>query len=365
MANTSAIDRINARAKKSLDRQSSLEKLVSEYLPGPELLSQLTTEISTDTTKEPEISPKNKGIGRHLVTNANNKLINAEQLGLFTSYPISERNSIPTLLARIPIFLPQSAAEQKLMLDNDLAFCFETPFGRGRRFGPPVTMYDEEVLFSLISLSVKRLVGKAEQLPIPITDDNWLRDKDGNLTVQLSIQTISQIIEEMGLSSGGNNYKACMASLKRLNHVSIELETKKKDLYLGETWTGEKIRLIDIKWQAYKTDGVIFAQFTPIIAKWMSEQFTYYRMDIRRKLKTDNARAWHRFLSTQGNSYEAKLEYIADAVGWSGNRGRMKPAVEKFMTQLRDEHKWCDFEITGTGRKTPYALKMARLQTKK
>lgn len=363
MAEISAMDRINARAKAALERLDPNHDLKVYDDPALDLMSALSVELESDEHPVPVISTKSKGVGRNLIANANSKLLNAEQMGLFTSYPISKRSSIPTLLARIPIFPPMSSAEQKLILDNDLALCFQTPFGRGRRFGPPVTVYDEEVLFSLMSLSVKRLIGKAEHLPIPITDDKWLIDKEGNLTVQISIQTVSQILEEMGLTQSGKNYKACLASLKRLNHVSIEIETTKKDLYLGTSWSGEKIRLVDIKWQSYEADGVIFAQFTPIIAKWMTEQFTYYRMDIRRKLKTSNARAWHRFLSTQGQSYKAELDYIADAVGWSGSRSRMKPAVQKFMTELKEVHQWCDFKITGTGRKEPFVLHMYRLNS--
>ena len=109
-----------------------------------------------------------------------------------------------------------------------------------------MTIEDEDVLFALMQLSERRLVGQGARLPIPLENDQWLNDEHGNLTVQVAIATIGQINTEIGLSRAGKNYKATLASLKRLSHVGIELETRRKDLYLGDSWDGENIRLIDI-----------------------------------------------------------------------------------------------------------------------
>jgi hypothetical protein len=303
------------------------------------------------------------GIGRKLIKAADDKLLQGEQLGLFTSFPVADKKSIPTLLARLPIFIPVPASKQARLLDQDLAYPFETPFGRGRRFGPPVTIEDEDVLFAMLQLSERRLIGKGTHLPIPIANDQWLRDDAGNLTVQVTIATIGQINNEIGLSRAGKNYKATLSSIKRLAHVGIELEIRRKDLYLGDSWNGESIRLVDIKWRVFEEEGLVFAQFSPIMVKWLKEQATYYNWSVRRQIKSANGRALHRFLSTQGKHYVAQLNYIADAIEWDGDRNRLRPRMEAVLQQLRDKLDWCDYEITGTGRTTPFVLEFWRRRT--
>lgn len=307
---------------------------------------------------------RKKGLAHKLVKSADEKLLQGEQLGLFSAIPASDTKSIPTLLARLPIFLPVPSRKQTEMLDKDLAFPFETPFGRGRRFGPPVTIEDEDVLFALIRLSERRLIGHGSRLPVPLHENNqWLCDSKGHVTVQVAIATVGQINTEMGLTSAGKNYKNTLAACKRLNHVALEIETRKKDLYLGESWNGETIRLVDIKWKAYDEEGLIYAQFQPVMIKWLKEQATYFNWGIRRRIKSANGRALHRFLSTQGQHYKAPLNYIADAIGWHGSRQRIRPRMEDTLTRLKNEFEWCDYEITGSGRATPFVLEFWRQKT--
>jgi hypothetical protein len=299
----------------------------------------------------------NRNLSIDLLSDANNKLNRGEQLGLFNSYDIAKSKSFPTLLGRLPIFIPGPSGRQKEMIDDDLALVFETPFGRGRRFGPPVTCKDEEVLFALLRLSEKRLIGRSDRLPVPLESSNeWLLDNDQNLTVQITMATVGQIIEEMSLTLGGNNYKYVVDSIKRLNQISIELETRKQDMYFGESWTGGKFRIVDIQWKTYHDQGLVYCQFTPLMAKWLKEHATYYSWDIRRQLKTDNAKALHRFLSTQGKSYSNTLVYIAKVIEWYGNKSRLRPQMQSILETLRDDFSWCDFRITGNGRKTPFTL---------
>ncbi len=89
---------------------------------------------------------------------------------------------------------------------------------------------------------------------------------------------------------------------------------------------------------------------------------TYFDWSIRRKIKSSNGKALHRFLSTQGNSYRAELNYIADAIEWDGDRSRLRPRMESVLNQLKDDLDWCDFKITGTGRTTPFILEFRRIR---
>ena len=352
-----------ARTLDALARQQDLLAAAKESMADPESVAAALEELPDHACTGKERFAKKGGIGRKLVQAAGDKLLQGEQLGLFTSLSIFDKNIIPTLLARLPIFIPVPQSKQQKLLDRDLAYSFETPFGRGRRFGPPVTVEDEDVLFAMLQLSERRLMGKGSRLPVPLTDAGWLTDEHGNLTVQVMIATLGQINAELGITKGGKNYRNTLASIKRLAHVSIELETRKKHLYMGDSWDGQTLRLVDIQWRAFEEEGLIFAQFSPIMVKWLREQATYYNWSIRRELPSANAKALHRFLSTQGKHYRAELEYIADAIEWYGDRDRLRPRMETVLKLLRDEFDWCDYEISGTGRSTPFVLDVWRRRT--
>ena len=360
------MDSLNKILKIWEEKASEAEKRIAEKSEQEPVSSTQQAAVAIEehfSNSKPYYS--SKSIANKLVANANDKLIQAEQLGLFDAYLIKKTRMFPTLLARLPIFLPGPASRQKHLLDDDLAYPFSTPFGRGRRFGPPVNIEDEEILFAMLRLSEKRLIGNGLHFPVPLDGgDLWLKDNEsGHVTGQVALATVGQINAEAGLVKAGNNYKNTLASIKRLNQISIELETRKQEMYLGESWNGAKIRLVDIKWHAYQQEGLIYAQFTPIMVKWLKEQATYYNWEIRRKLTTSNARALHRFLSTQGQSYTAPLNYIADTIEWHGDRKRLRPRMESALIDLRDNHNWCDYEITGKGRVTPFVLEFRRRRT--
>lgn len=357
------------RARSIKEQQEELDQLKKESAGhgmeagGPLLNSEDLAMLKQEIEQVPAVSDKrkSKGIGRHLVKEAGDKLLKAEQLGLFSGFPVDDKNRIPTLLARLPIFIPIPSKEQVNLLDSDMAFPFDTPFGKGRRFGPTATIEDEDVLLAMIRLSDRRLIGKSEKLPIPIEHSHWLRDEEGRVAVQVLIATESQILEELGLTKGGENYTKLRKTIKRLAHIGIELEERKHERYLGESWEGGVIRLVDIRWKSYDEDGLIFAQFSPVIVRWLKDHATYYNWKIRKSFKRNyNGIALHRFLSTQGNHYKKELEYIADLIHWHGNRSRIKKRVETIMLKLRDEHDWCDFEITGTGKAKPFVLEFWR-----
>lgn len=355
MSSTSKMERFLAeRVAEAQQRQKDLTDAEKEQAVDPQILEEAIAECVVSETAQVR---KTQGIGRKLVKEADDKILESEKIGLFTALSVTDRNAIPTLLARLPIFIPIPSSVQKTMLDKDGGFVFETPFGRGRRFGPLVTINDEDVLFAMLQLAGRRLIGQGSKLPVPVNDP-WLNDKCGNLTVQIMIATVGQIISKLGLNDSGLNYKTVLGSIKRLSNISIELETKKRELYLGDSWNGQSIRIVDVRWKAYETEGLIFAQFSPIIVKWLKEQATYHNWKIRRKIKSENGRALYRFLCTQGDHYKAPLEYIADVIHWYGNRSRLKPRMEAVLNQLRDEFKWCDFKITGTGRNEPFVLEI-------
>lgn len=332
----------------------SIEKLHQQsLLPG----------IDSDTVeKNKNITFNKKGASsRAIVEQFQVDLWRSEQQGFFTQIEINNTSRFPTLLGRLPIFLPQSADEQKLSLDHDSAYPFKTPFGRGRRFGPLVTTEDEDIFLALLRLAKKRLSGKGDNLPIKV--NHYLQTNKGRVDVHLAVVTITQVLKEAGLSNGGNNYSNVLSSLKRLPHVSVEIETKKQDRYFGTSWQGEVVKLVDIRWRAYEEHGVVLAQFNPLIVKWLEDERTFYKSTIRKKLISQNSKALYRFLATQGNSYEQELTYIADVIGMDRkSRERLKRSFSRALSPL-EKVGWCEFNIIGNGRNQPFRLQFERLKT--
>ncbi len=331
-------------------------------------LSDLSNELSAfqhehQAGPQPETTSlkRRRGIASNaLVEREELRVIKYEQLGLFDSFPIDARNEFPTLLARLPIFPPLDREKQKKKMDKDNAFVFHTPFGQGRRHGPPVTTDDEDRLIALMRLRSRKVIGEGPRLPIPLTGPQYHRDDNGNLNVHWVCCTIVQIHEEMGISNAGENYETTLQCLKRLAAIVLEIETNKQSLYFGQSTKGTSFKLVDIVWESYQMEGIIKAQFSPLVAHWLEQQATYLNWDVRRKLKSRNARAVHRFLSTQPKFYEREMAYIAKAIDWEGDRRRMKGVFSKILKQLVNLNWLKDYEITGTGRKEPFRIKTWR-----
>lgn len=284
-------------------------------------------------------------------------MFEAEQLGLFEVQDITAENEIPTLMARLPIFPATDRSKQQNHLDVDNALPFTTPFGRGRRHGPPVNTDDEDRLFALMRLRTKKLIGRGDQLPVP---QSTLINGEENVGVHWVCCTISDIHNELGLTDSGANFKFTRESLKRLNGTVIELETKKEELYFGKSYTGTGFKLIDIIWKNYETEGMIKAQFTPIVANWLENHASYINWEVRKKLKSRNARALHRFLSTQPNHYKRNLKDVAETISWEGESRRMKAGFTKLLNELVDVGWLKDWQFKQERKRMPIMLEVIR-----
>jgi hypothetical protein len=127
-----------------------------------------------------------------------------------------------------------------------------------------------------------------------------------------------------GASRGGKNDKMRMDSIKGLAATVIEFTAKTADRLTGK---GTEIKLIDVAWQEYEENAIIYIQFTPVMAAWFEKEYTYIDWDLRRKL-TDTGKAVHRFLSSQGKEYEIYTKKLMATIGYL--RG-----YKKFMADLR------------------------------
>lgn len=323
----------------------------------------LQAELTQDKKTPPQKKVKsNKGLtSDQIIENAEARVFKSEQLGLFSAIPIKQKEALPTLLTRIPLFMPIPKAKQKDLLDIDNALSFDTPFGKGKRYGANLCVFDEDVMFALSLLSKNRLSGEHANLPIsvPIT---YKADKDGNVHVNIVLCTVTEILKELELSNGGRERKRVIDSIERLASTTLVLTLKKENRYLGNCEIGKPIKLIDIEWQRYESEGFIFGQFSPVFTYWLENEETYVNWNIRKKLKTSLAKALHRYLSGQLNQKNKeltklnKLDDIASSIGYSCRKADLKKNFKNALTELENAGYLLDSDIIGTGRAKPFTI---------
>ena len=324
-------------------------------------------EIETELTSPKDLLPQKKTKARNgmtsdqIVSLAESEIYHNEQLGLFDAIPVSERDVIPTLLTRIPVFMPISKAQQKKLLNDDNALEFQTPFGKGKRYGANLSVFDEDVLYALARLSNKKLIGPHDNMPIKVSRIYKANEK-GSVNVDTVVCTVTDILDRLGLSKGGKMRKDIIDSLERLTSTTLVLTLNKEDRYLGKCEIGKPIKLIDIEWQLYSTDGIIYAQFSPIVTHWLESEFTYCNWETRKKLKSRLAKALHRYLSSQPKDFFKlnNLVDIAASIGYHGRQRELKSSFEKALNELQAVGFLIDFNIEGTGRAEPFRLYATR-----
>lgn len=351
MVANEAMARLEKRAADALQRTQNRRELETEALS-----------IDTDSrSPEKKIRASNGQSSDQVVTRASGEVYKNEQLGLFDAIPISQRETIPTLLTRIPVFMPISKAKQKTLLDDDNALPFVTPFGKGKRYGANLSVFDEDVLYALARLSNKKLIGPHDNMPIKVSRIYKANEK-GSVNVDTVVCTVTDILDRLGLSKGGKMRKDIVDSLERLTSTTLILTLNKEDRYLGKCEIGKPIKLVDIEWQMYSSDGIIYAQFSPIVTYWLESEFTYYDWETRKKLKNRLAKALHRYLSSQPKDFFKlnKLEDIAASVGQHGRKCDLRSTFERALDELQAVGFLIDYKIEGTGKATPFRLYATR-----
>lgn len=281
-----------------------------------------------------------------------------EHDGYFVSFPIRPENEFPTLLTRLPIFRPTRRRHQHRLQNVDNAIEFSTPFGTGKRHGPPLTVRDEDTLIALMRLRSRRLIGNPRDLPVSVSD--IYKTQTGNVGVHYVACTVDQINTEMGLTNGGSNFNATFESVKRLGATQLELNLNKHDRYLNLVTTGRMIPIIQVQWQVHDNDGLLVILFPPVIAQWLDKEYTYVNWNIRKELG-DLAKALHRFLSSQPKRYETTVLKICETVGYDGPTKNAKQRLSGALEEMIKVGWLSSYEFEGTGRKTPLTLKTERL----
>ncbi len=285
-----------------------------------------------------------------VVEQAQMDLFRLERQGQFQAVPLSPQNEFPTLLTRLPVFVPGRASKQKAQIDEDFAIPFQTSWGTGRKFGPPLTVYDEDTLMALGRLRQNMLIGSPSKMPYPVSK---MYSREDEVHVHVVYCMLSDVQAMCGTSVGGRNNKLRLESIKRLAATKIEFnkETQEKVGHSGTT-----IDLLHVKWDVYEENAIFYIQFSPIMATWLETAYTYVDWNLRRKLSSDVAKAVHRFLSGQPATYNIFTKKLQATVGHVGPYKHFMADLREAMTQLKDEGWLKDYQIQGNGRKIPHKL---------
>jgi len=336
-----------------------LEKRNKEVRATLELRQELEVELYSEKTDDVYLDEKQTlGLtSNQLIESTEKSLLVSEQLGLFDSISLTNKDVFPTLLARIPIFMPVTRSKQKELLDDDNYLHFETPFGSGTRSGPLLNIRDEDTMLALDRLRSKQLHGIGSNLPIHVPDQMYNMDESGKTRVDIVICTVTQINEELGLTDGGDNHTETLNSVRRLGNTVIELTTNKTERYLGRCKEGGQFKLLDVRWKEYDDNGILFIQFSPVVTEWLTHEFTYINWQVRKGLgRNDTAKALHRFLSSQPNSYSRNMNEVANLIGVRDEKRRIKTKLTNAAELLKKVGWLKDYAFIGTGRKVPYQL---------
>ena len=261
-------------------------------------------------------------------------------------------NEYPKELTRWPIFLPGHRESQLRLLDKDHALPFATSWGRGRRFGPPLNTYDEDTLIGLTRLRQVELRGQGPNLPIPQSGGEPGPPEE----VQAVWCLVTEIEAVLGNQRGGMNTRMRHESLKRLSGTRIELES---DAATAVGARGGAFTLIDVAWEQLSDDGLIYAQFPPLMTRLLNESYSYLDFGVRREL-ADTGKAIHRFLSGQPRSYCIGTEKLRRTIGYVRSIGSFMRELRDAMGRLKSLGWVTAWTIEGTGRAHPFLLRLER-----
>lgn len=318
----------------------------------PDVIAEITAEAAAVSgrvlSSKRRRQPYRGSSANRIIEKAQLSLFESEQRGQFTQFPLTPSSEFPSLLARIPIFVPGLHRTQHKLLDKDNALSFETSWGVGRKHGPPLTVYEEDTLIALAMLRQRRLIGKGAKLPIMVSD---IFQNGEGVNVDVLFTTLSEIEDLCGNTRSGHNLKARLAAIKRLAATRLEFER----LSDGEIPKGTTISILDVAWEKWEREAVLYIQFSPVMARWLEKAHSYINWDVRMQL-TAPGKAIHRFLSSQPKEYQIGVEKLRTTIGYHRETKYFLRDLRKTLGQLEDLGWLVKSWLEGNGRSKPYKL---------
>ncbi len=344
---------VNARLNQQLDairermqnrrKAEAAEQGVEIAKAEPEPKGKGNTSIRTRGRARPSV-----------IEEAQLMLFNLEREGRFSAYELQPQTEFPTFLTRIPIFVPARRSTQKLLLDQDNSLPFSTPWGKGKKHGPPVGVYDEDTLIAFGRLRQNLLIGNPRHMPVPLS--RIYKDLSNDVHVHVLYCMVSDIQNILGQATGGRNNRLRLESVKRLAAQVIEFDNKTAEKFVG---SGTSMKLLDIAWQEYEDNAILYIQFTPMMTAWFENEYTYIDWNLRRKL-SDTGKAIHRFLAGQPKDYAIYVKKLMTTIGYPRAYKRFTEDLRIALKKLQDEEWIKSWKIEGNGRRLPHKLTLQR-----
>lgn len=348
--------------------RSIANSLISNEAQSPDAIAKIDKlskqdafDVAAILRLEETLFPKKKkkrGVtALRLIEEAQLSLFEGEQRGDYTQYPVTPGSEFPSIFTRVPIFSPTRIGTAKDMLDNDLAINFDTGWGKGRKFGPPLTMYDEDTLLALGALRQRQLHGMGTKMPVSVLNPF----SPGEVTtVQVLYTTVSEINRYLQISKNKDAYARRLESIKRLGATRIEF-TRIADKSLNSAIRSEAMAtsIIDYLTKEMNRDGCLYIQFPPVMVRWLQESYTYIDMDIRREM-SDTGKAIHKFVASQSN-INISAEKLKEVCGDPGSQKEFNRKLRATLKKLAG-FGVLDYEIRGNGRSEPLIVTGRRLK---
>jgi|SRR5690606_20570027 len=273
----------------------------------------------------------------------------------------TRNGKFPKLFIDVPIFEP---LRKRSVADTiwDKAHTYRTPDGiHIERYGPGLDIFDEDTLIAILKLTTtKRIEGPRESFPIPLTPNT--DEETDTASVYLGEISPSQINEFLGRGTGGAELKSCRASIRRLSlnqFIFSNYELAKE----GKTGFFDFIGDLE-------EDGRFTIQLRPVMVKLL-ETYALINVDIRKRL-SDVGKAVYRYLCDKPVHFSILLEDLKEAIMYHGSIHDLKKALigipatkrtpeRKGQLVILQEAGWLEWwEVTGTGRRTPFTVSIAR-----
>lgn len=279
--------------------------------------------------------------------------------------PISKPNEskYPALFTHIPLFEPikdRSKAETKGWDPDKDADIYNADNIEIRRFGPGLTIYDEDTLIAILQLAAqKSLKGTRSAISKALNDISLSGDSEAVEEVYLGVVTAFKINEYLQRGTGGEQLRHCQESIDRLA-VTVLMIYSEEFQKKGNTNFFRYVR-------DYSADGDVYIKIEPDMVRLLKD-YTRVDLTVRRHL-SDVGKSVHRFLSGQGNEYSVEIATLMSRLRYQGplkefNRALMGRKGEEGQLDMLVRCKWLEsWEVTGTGRKSPFVLHTKRKLT--
>jgi len=266
-----------------------------------------------------------------------------------TATPLYPNHEFPRLLALCPIFPPVRRQSQQRLLDSDHAMRFVYARESGRRFGPPVSVADEDTLMALMSLRQVSLQGIAKLLPIP------QHPRHATQEVHALSCTVAEINRALETQNGGLSASLRVESIKRLATMRIQLSHRGAGVK-GKT---TEFKLVEVRWDRFAATAELYVQFTPEATRMLLRSSASVELGLRRQL-SEAGKAIHRYLCARPGGSSLAVEAIRHSIGYLKSTGSFMRQLRETLDRLEAQAWLRSYTIDGNGRGRPFVLTIHR-----